>query len=166
MKLINFLVDEKSYRQSCMVCTVHTRMVFHVSCCVIWPPAILAVWVRKNYFLSLKRGSLGYDLDYLRYRGKLEGVSKRGTQYPKYPNFKRPISQYPNFKGPISQYPNFEPTCSSSRLLLGNIPISQICHWYPNIPISVSQYPKFRLKMSDIPISQFVLYTPMGGQAT
>ncbi len=31
------------------------------------------------------------------------GVSKRGSRYPKYPNFKRPISRYPNFKGPISQ---------------------------------------------------------------
>ncbi len=40
-------------------------------------------------------------------RPLLLGVCKGGgSQYPKYPNFKWPISQYPNFIGPKSQYPN------------------------------------------------------------
>ena len=33
------------------------------------------------------------------------GVCKGGSRYPKYPNFKGPISQYPDFIGPKSQYP-------------------------------------------------------------
>ena len=41
------------------------------------------------------------------------GGCKGGSRYPKYPNFRGPISQYPNFNEPISQYPNFVDSESS-----------------------------------------------------
>ncbi len=67
---------------------------------------------------------------------KLLGVSKRGSRYPKYPNFKGPISQYPNFKGPISRYPNF------------------LAHLYDIVSFwAISQYPK---SITGIPISLFL----------
>ncbi len=83
-------------------------------------------------------------------RGFWPLVSKRGSQYPKYPNFKRPISRYPNFKGPISQYPSLEPTCSSYLCvyILFQTPSGQ----YPNIQnlSLVSQYPYFCEPISQI----------------
>ena len=53
-----------------------------------------------------------------------------GSRYPKYPDFKGPLSQYPNFIGAKSQYPKSCAACSCHEQYLtrnghqSNIPIS------------------------------------------
>ncbi len=76
----------------------------------------------------------------------------------KYPNIPISKDRYPNI--PIQLFNHFNYLGSREGT---DIPISQICQGYPNIPISRAQYPKFTAKMTNIPISQFVLDTPVNG---
>ena len=94
---------------------------------------------------------------------QLVGVCKGGSRYPKYPNFKGPISQYPDFLGPESQYPKslrglFAPSGTLIRVYSSQYPGPSMLHYISqfeigNIPISQE-------KMTNIPISQIGLHPP------
>ncbi len=83
--------------------------------------------------------------------------------YPKYPNFKWPISkdQYSIFKGqgmldlwPIYQYPEFLMDIPISKCERGNIPKSHAGKWisqHPSLRGAISQYPM----QKKWPISQY-----------
>ncbi len=77
------------------------------------------------------------------------GVCKGGSPYPKYPNFRGPISQFQRFDiqisqfywlqsvrimRPLSYYPKFHMDIPISQFQRSDIPISQKKYPYPNIP--------------------------------